>query len=190
MMKSGLRKIFLKFLHVLTMLFLLLNLYFWSKFHPYSILTGPQNPKTPHQWERWNLKQWLKFIFVTLLLRIPLLLPPCYLQKACWFSLWDLARTGWHQLAPESFSYIIQLVLETYRPSAVILKAIVVGWPEHILPQSYYTADCSRLEHLEGCERHRLEERSYSRQRLVHPMLVGCFYPYFHSWILDPIWIK
>ena len=59
MMKSGVGKIFLKFLHVLTMLFLLLNLYFWSKFsnkndmvstwrnfknmqkfHPYSILTG------------------------------------------------------------------------------------------------------------------------------------------------------
>ena len=32
MMKSGLGKIFLKFLHALTMLFLLLNLYFWSKF--------------------------------------------------------------------------------------------------------------------------------------------------------------
>ena len=31
MMKSGLRKIVLKFLHALTMLFLLLNLYFWSK---------------------------------------------------------------------------------------------------------------------------------------------------------------
>ena len=67
-MKSGLGKIFLKFLHALTMLFLLLNLYFWSKFcnkndmvsawtnfknifiiifrskllkfHPYTILTG------------------------------------------------------------------------------------------------------------------------------------------------------
>ena len=52
---SGLEKILLKFLHALTMLFLLLNLYFWSKFrplfiiifwpemlkfHPYSILTG------------------------------------------------------------------------------------------------------------------------------------------------------
>ena len=33
MMKSGLGKIFLKFLHALTMLFLLLNLYFWSKFN-------------------------------------------------------------------------------------------------------------------------------------------------------------
>ena len=32
MMKSGLGKIFLKFFHALTMLFLLLNLYFWSKF--------------------------------------------------------------------------------------------------------------------------------------------------------------
>ena len=32
MMKSGLEKIFLKFLHALPMLFLLLNLYFWSKF--------------------------------------------------------------------------------------------------------------------------------------------------------------
>ena len=32
MMKSGLGKIFLKILHALTMLFLLLNLYFWSKF--------------------------------------------------------------------------------------------------------------------------------------------------------------
>ena len=32
MIKSGLGKIFLKFLHALTMLFLLLNLYFWSKF--------------------------------------------------------------------------------------------------------------------------------------------------------------
>ena len=32
MMKSGLGKIFLKFLHALTMLFLLLNLYFRSKF--------------------------------------------------------------------------------------------------------------------------------------------------------------
>ena len=32
MMKSGVGKIFLKFLHALTMLFLLLNLYFWSKF--------------------------------------------------------------------------------------------------------------------------------------------------------------
>ena len=32
MMKSGLGKIFLKFLYALTMLFLLLNLYFWSKF--------------------------------------------------------------------------------------------------------------------------------------------------------------
>ena len=32
MMKSGLGKIFLKFLHALTMLILLLNLYFWSKF--------------------------------------------------------------------------------------------------------------------------------------------------------------
>ena len=30
MMKSGLGKIFLKFLHALTVLFLLLNLYFWS----------------------------------------------------------------------------------------------------------------------------------------------------------------
>ena len=30
--KSGLEKIFLKFLHALTMSFLLLNLYFWSKF--------------------------------------------------------------------------------------------------------------------------------------------------------------
>ena len=57
MMKSGLGKIFLKFLHVLKMLSLLLNLYFWSKFsnkndmvsawrpemlkfHPYYILTG------------------------------------------------------------------------------------------------------------------------------------------------------
>ena len=35
-MKSGLGKIFLKFLHSLTMSFLLLNLYF----HPYSNLTG------------------------------------------------------------------------------------------------------------------------------------------------------
>ena len=32
MMKSGLGKIFLRFLHALTMVFLLLNLYFWSKF--------------------------------------------------------------------------------------------------------------------------------------------------------------
>ena len=32
MVKSGLEKIFLKFLHALTMSFLLLNLYFWSKF--------------------------------------------------------------------------------------------------------------------------------------------------------------
>ena len=32
MMKSGLGKIFLKFLYALTMLFLLPNLYFWSKF--------------------------------------------------------------------------------------------------------------------------------------------------------------
>ena len=32
MMKSSLGKIFLKFFHALTMLFLLLNLYFWSKF--------------------------------------------------------------------------------------------------------------------------------------------------------------
>ena len=32
MMKSGLGKIFLEFLHALTMLFLLLNFYFWSKF--------------------------------------------------------------------------------------------------------------------------------------------------------------
>ena len=31
-MKSGLGKIFLKFLYALTMLFLLLNLHFWSKF--------------------------------------------------------------------------------------------------------------------------------------------------------------
>ena len=32
MVKSGLKKIFLKFLHALTMSFLLLNLYCWSKF--------------------------------------------------------------------------------------------------------------------------------------------------------------
>ena len=32
MIKSGIGKLFLKFLHALTMLFLLLNLYFWSKF--------------------------------------------------------------------------------------------------------------------------------------------------------------
>ena len=35
MVKSGLGKIFLKFLHALTMSFLLLNLYFWSKFPPF-----------------------------------------------------------------------------------------------------------------------------------------------------------
>ena len=32
MIKSGIEKIFLKFLHELSMLFVLLNLYFWSKF--------------------------------------------------------------------------------------------------------------------------------------------------------------
>ena len=40
MMKSGLEKIFLKFLHVLTMSFLLMNFDQKYKFHPYSILTG------------------------------------------------------------------------------------------------------------------------------------------------------